>query len=86
MTRESQFLTSILNEGRLDGEVRTLRRETLAFLRDRLANPVPEGIRLAVEGTNDPAILSKWLRLAATSSSLEEFTAGLMAGASTNGG
>lgn len=71
--KESQVLSKIKREGAIEAEIRTLRGAVLEVLRVRLANPVPEAVRLAVEGTNDPEILRRWHHLALTTNTIREF-------------
>jgi hypothetical protein len=73
MARESQLILGWKREGMLEGEVKTRRGDVLKVLQVRLANPVPEPVRVAVEGTNDPDILGRWLELAATAGDFDEF-------------
>jgi hypothetical protein len=56
--RESQYLKSFESKG----EVRGRRAALLEGLECRLGSPVPEPIRLAIEGTNDLETLSRWFR------------------------
>ncbi len=69
--RESQYTRSI--EAR--GEVRARRADMLRVLQSRLGAPVPEPIRLAIEGTNDLAILDGWFDAALAATSWAEFRA-----------
>jgi hypothetical protein len=71
--RESQLLQQFLDEGK----VRGIRASVLRVLNRRLADPVPEEVRLAVEGTNDPDILGQWLDLASTCQDLDAFRAAI---------
>jgi hypothetical protein len=71
--RESQFLKGYIERGKLQG----WREAVLDLISPRLANPVPEEVRLAVEGTNDPDTLRRWHRLAETCQTLDEFLAGM---------
>jgi hypothetical protein len=38
-----------------------------------LEDPVPEAVRLAIEGTNDATTLSRWIRAAVKADSMAEF-------------
>jgi hypothetical protein len=75
--RESIFVDAMKREGMLEGEVKAHRADVLEVIQTRLANPVPESVRLAVEGTNDPEILRRWLRIASTSESVGAFAAAI---------
>jgi hypothetical protein len=44
----------------------------LKTIKTRLADPVPESIRLGVEGTNDPAKLDSWIDLAFVAQTLAD--------------
>ncbi len=50
----------------------TSRANLLKVVRARLQDPVPETIRLAVEGTNDLAVLNLWFDAALAVNSLAE--------------
>src|SRR5436190_23825348 len=62
---ESKTIAGWRREGELKGIVKNARAVLLEFVRVRLqADPVPETIRLAVEGTNDPTYSTagtRWL-------------------------
>ncbi len=60
MARESQYIKGWMKEGGDIAELRTKRAAVLKIIQ-RLANPVPESIRLAVEGTTDLDKLECWL-------------------------
>lgn len=70
MMRESQYIKGWERVGEERGEVRTLREAIVAVIEARLQNPVPEAIRLAIEGTNDPSVLRNWHRAAAVAGDL----------------
>jgi hypothetical protein len=76
--KESQLVSSVKREGMLEGDVRALRAAVLDVLRARVINPVPDAVRLAIEGTNDPDILRRWLTRAATAGSIQEFAAAIV--------
>ncbi len=59
MARESQLIKSWMKEGGDIAELRTKRAALLKVIK-RLENPVPESIRLAIEGTNDLDKLDGW--------------------------
>jgi hypothetical protein len=77
MERESQTVLNVQKRGAAKAEVETLRATTLEVVEVRLANPVPESIRLAIEGTNDPQTLRRWHRLALTVASVKELGAAM---------
>ena len=52
----------------------------LRVLQSRLGTPAPEPIRLALEGTNDLAILDRWFDAALAVRSWEEFQAAMQHG------
>jgi hypothetical protein len=47
--------------------------DLIRLLDKRLGTSVPEPIRLAIEGTNDPVILARWLDAAIDVSSYTDF-------------
>jgi len=69
--RESQYSKSI----EAKGEVRGRRAFLLEGLDLKFGSPVPEPIRLAIEGTNDLNALERWFRALFTVSSWAEFQA-----------
>jgi hypothetical protein len=71
--RESQLVNSIIEEGRREGILIAGRSDLLAVVRILLADPVPEVIRLAVEETSDPDLLTRWHRAALRAKTLAEF-------------
>jgi hypothetical protein len=77
MVRESQVVNGWIQAGKQEGILHTKRENLLRLVRIRLADPVPEKIRLAVEGTNDLNTLGRWFELAATAASLEQFRNGM---------
>jgi hypothetical protein len=54
--RETKLSVSI----RAEGELRGRRAALIEGLEAQLGGPTPEPIRLAIEGTNDPATLRRW--------------------------
>jgi hypothetical protein len=66
MMRESQYIKSWERVGEERAELRTKRADLLLVVKLRLQNPVPESVRLAIEGTNDLSKLETWLAAAAT--------------------
>jgi hypothetical protein len=69
---ESQLILGWLKQGNEQGRVENARANVLQVIAVRLEDPVPEDLMLAIEGTNDPSILSEWLVVAATSKSIGE--------------
>jgi hypothetical protein len=69
---ESQLILGWLKQGEERGAVKSARANVLRVIAARLEDPVPEDLTLAVEGTNDPSILSEWLVAAATCASIGE--------------
>ena len=61
-----------MREGAEIAELRTKREDLLKAVRLRLANPVPETIRLAVEGTNDLSRLELCYDTALTAKTVSE--------------
>jgi hypothetical protein len=59
MIRESQLINSWIREGEYLCRLE-VRRSCLLMLARRLEDPVPESIRLAVEGTTDLDKLHEW--------------------------
>jgi hypothetical protein len=70
MDRKSTLIEGWKKEGAEIEKVRTSRANLLRFVQGRWGAPVPEAIRLAVEGTNDTAVLDKWIDAAATARSI----------------
>jgi hypothetical protein len=79
--KESQYIKGWLNEGELRGTVKRGREDLLAVLSERIPDPIPEEVRLAVEGTNDLDTLGRWLRAAARCNSWGDFQAAMKNGA-----
>jgi hypothetical protein len=77
--RESQLILGWRREGKQEGIVEARRDDLLRFIRALLQDPVPDDIRLAIEGTNDPDTLVRWIDAALASRSLAEFVAALTA-------
>jgi hypothetical protein len=78
--KESQYIRGWLNEGERRGAVEAHRTDLLKLLRARLHDPVPEEIRLAVEGTNDPATLDRWFDVALQADTWATFRAAMKNG------
>jgi hypothetical protein len=75
--RESQYSKTIEARGEIKGELRARRADMLRVLQSRLGSPVPEPIRLAIEGTNDLAILDRWFDAALAAASWADFQAAM---------
>jgi hypothetical protein len=73
--QESQVVLRWVREGMLKGELQAMHRNRVQVLQVRLQTPLPEDLRLAIEGTNDLDTLSRWLEVAATADSLDGFRA-----------
>ncbi len=71
MMRESQYIKSWEKVGEDRGRLQT-RREYLLKRVGRLVDPVPEAIRLAIEGTNDPQTLDRWFDAALDCSTITD--------------
>ncbi len=72
MMRESQTIKGWMREGAEIAELRLMRTNLLEAIELRLEDPVPETIRLAVEGTNDTSKLKLWYRAALTTETIRE--------------
>ncbi len=75
--RESTYIKTFEMRGKKRGALLTSRAKLLELVRLRLQDPVPEAIRLAVEGTNDLAVLGKWFAAAATAGTVAELRAAM---------
>jgi hypothetical protein len=73
--QESQVILGWINRGVQRGVVETRRAVLLQVLETRFQAPVPETVRLAVEGTNDPDTLKRWFDAALVAPTLAEFLA-----------
>ncbi len=71
--RESQYLKSYEEKWKHEGEVIRARTYVLEGLRLKLGSPVPETVRLAIEGTNDLTALDRWFQALFTLNSWTEF-------------
>ncbi len=71
MARESTLIKGWLKEGREEGELLRQRATLLKAIR-RHQDPVPEALRLAIEGTNDIATLERWFDAALVAASLAD--------------
>ncbi len=72
MMRESQYIKSWEKVGEERAELRTKRADLLKAVELRLQDPVPEAIRLAIEGTNDVARLESWFAAALTAQTIAD--------------
>ncbi len=70
--RESQYIKRWRDEGIDLGALRTRREDLLRVVR-RLEDPVPEALRLAIEGTNDLQTLDRWFDAALGADTIAEF-------------
>jgi hypothetical protein len=70
--RESQYIKKWELVGEDRGELRRARLYLLEAVKLRLEDPVPEAIRLAIEGTSDLPTLDRWFDAALDSSTIEE--------------
>jgi hypothetical protein len=70
--RESQYIKRWESVGEERGLLKKSRAFLLKFLR-QLEDPVPEAVRLAIEGTNDDATLDRWFDAAISAKSMAEF-------------
>lgn len=61
---ESQLILGWLKQGKEEGRVETSRADLQEVIRARLHDPIPEDLFLAIEGSNDLAILNRWFKLA----------------------
>jgi hypothetical protein len=75
--QESQVILGWINRGVQKGAVEARRADLLKVVRARLQDPVPENVRLAVEGTNDPDTLDRWFDAALSAGTLQEFLAAM---------
>jgi hypothetical protein len=75
--KESQYINRWRGEGVQIGELRRARADLLEVLAARTGGPAPEAIRLAIEGTNDPDTLRRWLIAASTAGSYADFQAAM---------
>jgi hypothetical protein len=72
MMRESQYIKSWERVGEERAELRTQRASLLRLIRVRVQDPVPDAIKLAIEGTNDLSKLESWFDAAALVGSIAE--------------
>ncbi len=75
--RESQIILGWKREGKEEGLLEARRADLISVLEARFQIAVPSELRNVIEETNDLAMLSQWLRTAATASSLDDFRAAL---------
>src|SRR5262245_35047022 len=75
--KESQVIKGWMDEGKVIGVVEARRAALLDVIRIQLQDPVPESVRVAIEGTNDPITLDRWLKAALTANTLAEFRAAM---------
>ena len=72
MMRESQTIKGWMREGEELGELRKARANLIKLIGAQLEDPVPESIRMAIEGTNDVSRLDMWYESALTVETLAE--------------
>ena len=72
MMRESQTIKGWMREGEELGVLRTKRGDLIELIGAHLEDPVPESIRLAIEGTNDLSRLQLWYRAALHAKNIAE--------------
>lgn len=70
MERKSTIIEGWKKEGRDEGKLITKREDLLSFISARWKEPAPEAIRQAIEGTNDIAVLDRWIVAVATAQTL----------------
>jgi hypothetical protein len=75
--QESQVISGWMDRGKNQGVLERGREDLLLVVQRRLASPVPEDLRLAIEGTNDPDVLRRWLGAALDAATLEQFRAAM---------
>lgn len=75
--RESQVIKGWMDEGKQIGVVETQRAFLLETLRARFQDPLSETVRVAIDGTNDPATLERWFKAALRANTLAEFRAAM---------
>ncbi len=73
--QESQVILGWIKRGELQGALKVVRADLLTVVQVLLQDPVPETVRLTIEGMNDLDILERWFTAALTASSLDEFLA-----------
>jgi hypothetical protein len=78
--KESTIIQGWINRGHEQGAVEARRALLLKLIRAKLRDPVPEAVRLAIEGTNDSNVLDRWYDAALTAGNLQEFYAVMIEG------
>jgi hypothetical protein len=71
--RESQYSKSLELKGKTQGVVLGRQEDLVQGLGFKFQTPVPEPVRLAIEGTKDLQTLNRWFRTLFEVDSLEEF-------------
>jgi hypothetical protein len=71
--RESQYLKSFEDRGEQRGKVLGWRDALLGASSLKFGSPVPEPIRLAIEGTNDIGMIERWFKVLFEADSWAEF-------------
>lgn len=70
--QESTVVQGWINRGVQKEAVSARRAWLQETIRTRLQDPVPEPIRLAIEGTNDIAVLDRWFKVALTAGTMAD--------------
>jgi hypothetical protein len=70
--RESQYIKKFEQRGKEEGVLVRAREDLLDVIGGKFKVPVPEPMRLAIEGTTDPDVLKRWLLAAVEANSLGE--------------
>jgi hypothetical protein len=75
--QESQTMLGWIRKGQLEGRLASKREDLLLVLRSRFKAEAPSDLRAAIEGTNDPDILNRWLAAAVAAPSLADYRAAM---------
>ncbi len=75
--KESQVINGWMREGERKGELRQAREILLRGLRGKMSDPVPEDVRVVIEGTYDLDALNCWFDVVMQTNSLEQFRAAI---------
>lgn len=81
LERYGMMESILFNRVRKDEKVRNAREFLLEAIAVRLSSPVPDDLRLAIEGTNDQETLGRWYRVALTCPTVDDLRAAMQAGA-----
>ena len=77
--KESQTMLGWIRKGQEEGRLEAKRAALLRVLRGRFHVEAPADVRAAVDGTNDPDILDRWMDAAVAAASLSDFHASMTA-------